>query len=131
MFKTKLLALSFIGCTLIGCATREPRTINDVTNEMVGMSLNEIATCMGDPAEKVVKSEAENWSYKYDACTVTLEVVSRHVKSAHYSIAQNPDHKNSDLSDTQQCVKVPSVSSCVRWLRNPKVFNAPAGDRSP
>jgi hypothetical protein len=86
---------------------------------MIGMSKDETFTCVGLPKSKKVEGKIEIWSYKFDACGVDLTIAPDGVKSVDYSIIPDPKAKPPDepLTMDEQCTKVPTVVTCVRWLR--------------
>ncbi len=98
---------------LTGCAWfSSPPAEVDAKAQMVGMSKDEIAVCIGQPNKKSVQGNVETWSYTYDVCEVELTLVSDTVKASRYHVPDDPDR-----TVAEQCDHVPVVAACLRWLR--------------
>jgi outer membrane protein assembly factor BamE (lipoprotein component of BamABCDE complex) len=48
---------------LAGCAIQRAQLANDAQSEMVGMTKEQVLSCMGPPANKAAEGATEVWSY--------------------------------------------------------------------
>jgi hypothetical protein len=102
---------------LLGCAEQQTSQQSppaaQAKDQMIGMSINEIATCLGKPGQSSAAGSVETLFYTYGSCTVSLTLAGGRVTAADYSVRprRNP-------ADGEPCAHVPEVMSCVRWLRH-------------
>jgi len=113
MLKNRQSTLFLILALLAGCSFSQTGSTRDVRAEMIGMSLNEIAICLGAPEKKTAGAVTETWSYTFGTCSFKLEVTDARVKSVSYT------ETSKDVPKDERCAKIPEVSSCLRWLRRP------------
>jgi hypothetical protein len=59
----KLTALTCLVPFLIGCAVQRAQQAEDAKTQMIGMSKEQVFTCMGPPAQKSSEGTTEIWSY--------------------------------------------------------------------
>jgi hypothetical protein len=52
-----------LGLLLAGCAVQGALTAQDARVQMVGMSKEQVLTCMGPPGNKAAEGQTEVWSY--------------------------------------------------------------------
>jgi hypothetical protein len=119
MSDRKRQATIFFLAALAGCSLPQACGPANTRAEMIGMSADEISTCLGPPENKTVEGGVEKVFYKYDSCAVRLELVSGRVVSVSYSVP-----RSESLTTDEQCSKVPIVASCLRWLRSPTLSGA-------
>jgi hypothetical protein len=119
-FLSGLLLLPF----MLGCSA-EPRLeeAEIAKPQMLGLTKQEVTTCMGRPDLKLADGRVETWQFPYGTCTVNLTIgPDDRVKAVNYTI-QTVRNKGDKLTgplptENEQCEGVPEVASCVRWLRH-------------
>jgi outer membrane protein assembly factor BamE (lipoprotein component of BamABCDE complex) len=68
---------------LVGCAFQRAEIAQDARAQMVGLSKEQVLTCMGAPARKASEGSTEVWSYASgDGTTVTNASFDRYGGSA-------------------------------------------------
>ncbi len=73
----RILAIVALAATVGGCAIQRAQIAQDARAQMVGMSREQVLTCMGPPANKAAEGQTEVWSYNSgDGTTVTSGSVS-------------------------------------------------------
>lgn len=123
MYNFRLLGICVLSLALSGCGG-DPKPTPDqmAKTEMIGMSVGEIITCLGQPVKRVTEEGVSPiWSYTYGTCTANLTIAhDNKVASVTYTIKTVKDKPDDDdlPSEAEQCARVPEVASCVRWLRH-------------
>jgi hypothetical protein len=68
--KMRSLGIAALAVALSGCAIQRAQVAQDARVQMVGMSKEQILTCMGPPANKAAEGQTEVWSYNSGDGTV-------------------------------------------------------------
>lgn len=66
----RILGVVALSVTLAGCAIQRAQVAEDARAQLVGMSKEQILTCMGPPASKAAEAQTEVWSYNSGDGTV-------------------------------------------------------------
>src|SRR6266576_4407986 len=61
--KMRILGIVALGVALAGCAIQRAQIAQDARAQMVGMSKEQVLTCMGPPASKAAEGQTEVWAY--------------------------------------------------------------------
>jgi hypothetical protein len=59
----RILGIVALGVALSGCAIQRAQVAQDARAQMVGMSKEQVLTCMGPPATKAAEGQTEVWAY--------------------------------------------------------------------
>jgi hypothetical protein len=59
----RVVIVVVLGTTLAGCAIQRAQVAQDARAQMVGMSKEQVLTCMGPPGTKAAEGATEVWSY--------------------------------------------------------------------
>ena len=59
----RILGIVVLGAALAGCAIQRAQIAQDARAQMVGMSKEQVLTCMGPPANKATEGQTEVWAY--------------------------------------------------------------------
>jgi len=59
----RILVIVALGTALAGCAIQRAQIAQDARAQMVGMSKEQVLTCMGVPANKAAEGATEVWGY--------------------------------------------------------------------
>jgi hypothetical protein len=78
----RILGMVALGAILTGCAIQRAQVAQDARAQMVGMSKEQVITCMGPPVSKATEGQTEVWSYNSGDGTV---VASGSVSSGNFS----------------------------------------------
>jgi hypothetical protein len=57
------LGIAALGVALSGCAIQRAQVAQDARAQMVGMSKEQVLTCMGPPVSKATEGQTEVWAY--------------------------------------------------------------------
>jgi outer membrane protein assembly factor BamE (lipoprotein component of BamABCDE complex) len=107
----------------LGCSSTKPLPAGEIAKpQMLGLSKDEVVTCMGQPELKWADGSVETWQFVYGTCSVNLTLgADNKVKAVNYNaktVRDKGDKSTDDLpSEDEQCARVPEVASCIRWLR--------------
>ena len=63
IIKMRILGIVALGVALSGCAIQRAQIAQDARAQMVGMSKEQVLTCMGPPASKAAEGQTEVWAY--------------------------------------------------------------------
>ena len=66
----RILGIVALGVMLAGCAIQRAQIALDARAQMVGMSKEQVLTCMGPPASKATEAQTEVWAYNSGDGTV-------------------------------------------------------------
>jgi hypothetical protein len=73
----RILGLVALGVMLAGCAIQRAQIAQDARAQMVGMSKEQVLTCMGPPAGKATEGQTEVWTYNSgDGTTIASGSIS-------------------------------------------------------
>jgi hypothetical protein len=78
----RILGMVALGAILTGCAIQRAQVAQDARAQMVGMSKEQVITCMGPPVSKATEGQTEVWSYNSGDGTV---VASGSVSTRNFS----------------------------------------------
>ena len=95
----RILGIVVLGAALSGCAIQRAQIAQDARAQMVGMSKEQVLTCMGAPANKAAEGATEVWGYasgngmtvasaSYDRYGGTAVASSRFCNTSRWSIIQ-------------------------------------------
>ena len=120
---TRSLIIGLLLPLLLGCGTQETPAAEIAKPEMLGLSKQEVLTCLGQPDKRSVAGSVETWSIHFDTCRVDLTIADDgKVAAVTYNIKtvrDKGDKSTDDLpTEDEQCAQVPEVVSCARWLRH-------------
>lgn len=59
----RVLGIVALGVALAGCAIQRSQIAQDARAQMVGLSKEQVLTCMGAPANKAAEGATEVWGY--------------------------------------------------------------------
>ena len=59
----RILGIVVLGAALAGCAIQRAQVAQDARAQMVGLSKEQVLTCMGAPANKAAAGNTEVWGY--------------------------------------------------------------------
>ncbi len=89
--------------------------------EMIGMSRDEVFTCLGPPVRKSSAGQIDTWDYDFGSCKVHLTIAGDgKVKEARDTF-QTVKSKVSDSdlpNEEEQCSHILEVAGCLNWLRH-------------
>jgi hypothetical protein len=86
--RARLLWLTAIGLALSACSIQRGQIANDAQAKMIGLSNEQVRTCMGEPLNKTTEGTAEVWPYnsgKGGNCKVNVTIKDDHVSAVDYS----------------------------------------------
>jgi hypothetical protein len=66
----QVLGMLAVAIVLAGCAIQRAQIAQDARAQMVGMSKEQVLTCMGPPANKATEGQTEVWGYNSGDGTV-------------------------------------------------------------
>jgi hypothetical protein len=68
----RVLGTAVLAIAVSGCAIQRAQVARDARVQMVGMSKEQVLTCMGPPANKAAEGQTEVWSYNASDGTVVV-----------------------------------------------------------
>jgi outer membrane protein assembly factor BamE (lipoprotein component of BamABCDE complex) len=119
-FTLCLLFLALPGCSSEPTKPDIPLYVK-AKAEMIGMSRDEVFTCLGPPVQKSAEGSVDTWDYNFDTCTIHLTIAGDgKVKAANDTIKTVKDKPWQDdpPPEEEQCAHVLEVTGCLQWLRH-------------
>jgi hypothetical protein len=111
----RILLVASIAAIAGACAMQRAQVANDAQGKMIGMSEEQVLSCMGPPVSKAGVDETEVWSYgarngvagrSSRSCAVKITMTDDRVSAINYI-----DPTGGPISPNEQCAH--TVSNCL------------------